>query len=86
MCDNINTFYAAYNATKQEYDFGNLNKFITNIINLNPDTTVVDEKISLIPISFNYITESYQTVSTNLYPALGKLKKNLKASIITVKK
>lgn len=86
MCDNINTFYATYNASKQEYDFGNLNKFITNITNLNPDTTVVDEKISLIPISFNYITESYQTVSTNLYPALGKLKKDLKVSIITVKK
>ena len=86
MCDNVNTYYATYNATNKEYDFGNLNKFITNIINLNPDTTVVDEKISLIPISFNYITESYQTVSTNLYPALGKLKTNLKTSIITVKK
>ncbi len=86
MCDYTNTFYATYNATKHEYDFGNLNKFITNIISLNPDTTVVDEKISLIPISFNYITESYQTVSTNLYPSLGKLKKDLKVSILTVKK
>lgn len=86
MCDYKNTFYATYNATKREYDFGNLNKFITNIIDINPDTTVVDEKISLIPISFNYITESYQTVSTNLYPTLGKLKKDLKVSILTVKK
>ncbi len=86
MCDYTNTFYAAYNATRHEYDFGNLNKFITNIISLNPDTTVVDEKISLIPISFNYITESYQTVSTNLYPSLGKLKKDLKVSTLIVKK
>lgn len=82
--DNINTFTAAY--SNGYYDFGNINSFVNNIITANPDTTVVNEKISIIPILFNSMssTSSVMTISHALYPSLVKLKKEMNVSVLTV--
>lgn len=50
--DNKNSFYATYNSTKKEYDFGNLRDYITNIMKNNPDgnATAEDEEIVLTPV------------------------------------
>lgn len=82
--DDINTFTAAY--SNGYYDFGNINSFVNNIIAANPDTTVINEQIALVPILFNSMssTSSVMTISHALYPSLAKLKKEMSVSIMTV--
>ena len=65
--DNINSFYATYDATNKLYNFGDLSKYIRNIMDSGTEATDDDETIALIPIQL--ITEtssSYYTTTTEV--------------------
>lgn len=92
IVDNKNVFLAKYNKSKQKYDFGNIANYMTNIIQLNPDTLITNpDIIELIPVSVTTnsvsgTSSTYQTVTHITKPSLVKLKKKVDLSIVYSKR
>lgn len=64
--DNVNTFYAAYNAETKAYTFSNLAPYILNIMN-NGGATADDEDVMLVPVQVtSETTSSYYTSTTEI--------------------
>lgn len=71
--DNVNSFYATYDATNKLYNFGDVSKYIRNIIDSGNEVTNDDELIAIIPIqlitetSSNYYTTTTEITSVTPY-------------------
>ncbi len=69
--DNVNSVYATYNSEKKLYDFGNISKFIADIM-AKGEVTEDDETIALVPVQVvtqnNTTYYETSTVVTNVSP------------------
>lgn len=84
--DGKNVFLAKYNSDNQNYNFGNIGSFVTNILNQNKDTLISEpDQIALIPVTYS---ESNTTSPVNhiTKPSLVKLKKGLEITFVYSKR